>query len=135
MRMKSSKNLMGISLLIICLLLTGYVSVFNTADPANVNVYNASPINGEDRNTSMNGGAYSWHFSYQTAADTVRSFLFVSPKQFHSQLAGIIFSILTAIAAAQLICLIYSSKLSNRFCLPFNSLSITTFLHKQDGMK
>lgn len=135
MYIKLSKKHMGICLLISCLFLTSYLSVFNTSDFSTANLCNVSAVDGENENSSMNGGAYSCHFSYESSADTSISYPFISIKQSRSQVVRINFGILTAITAAQLICLIFSSKLSYSFCTPFNSIRITTFLHKKDGMK
>lgn len=135
MYLKSSKKHIGICLLISCLFLTSYLSVFDTISFSKLNVFNVSSINGENENSSMNGGANAWDFCYQSAADTSISFPFLSIKQSRAQVTRINFNILTAIAAAQLICFIYSSRLSDRICTPFNSIGITAFLHKKDGMK
>jgi hypothetical protein len=136
MYFKISKKNMRICLLLCCLLLTSYLTILNTTGTIfpDMNVSDISSRGGNEH-SSMSGGTNIGNFDYLSAADTSIGFFFSSAKQFRSQVTKFNLNVLTAIAAAQLIGLIYSSRLSIISCTPFNSISITAFLHKKDGMK
>lgn len=136
MYLKVSKKNMRICLLLCCLFLTSYLTILNTTGTifSDMNVSDISSRGGNEH-SSMSGGTNIGNFDYLSAADSSIGFFFSSAKQFRSQVTKFNLNVLTAIAAAQLIGLIYSSRLSNISCTPFNSISITAFLHKKDGMK
>jgi hypothetical protein len=136
MYIKVSKKNMGICLLLCCLFLTSYLTILNTTGSifSDMNVSDISSVGGSEH-SSMSGGTNIGNFDYLSVADTSIGFFFSSAKQFRGQVTKFNLNVLTAIAAAQLISLIYSSRLSNIICTPFNSISITAFLHKKDGMK
>jgi hypothetical protein len=69
------------------------------------------------------------------AAGTSIEFFFSSIRNTRPQVAKTISDILTALISAQIVCLVCSSRLSRNICTHFNSIRITFFLHKKDGMK
>lgn len=137
MYIKARKSYIGICLLVCCLFLANFVSVIDITGSAftDVNMFDNSSAQGESQQPSMNGTANIGHFDYLSAADTFIYFSAISAQQSRSQSAKFIFYLLTALAAVLLICLVYSSRLSARFCTPFNAIGITVFLHQKDGMK
>lgn len=82
---------------------------------------------------SMNG-ASTGHFDYLAADTSIDPFISLM-KQSRGLFTKFGFNLLTAVAAAQIISFIYSSRLSAQVCSQFNSIKITCFLHKKDGMK
>ena len=136
MYIKVSKKNMGICLLLCCLFLTSYLTILNTTGSifSDMNVSDISSVGGSEH-SSMSGGTNIGNFDCLSAVDAFIYFSFFSAKQFRGQVSKTNFNVLTAIAAAQLIGLICSSRLSHIICTPFNSISITAFLHKKDGMK
>ncbi|MGI5921146.1 MAG: hypothetical protein ACOX6I_05355 [Syntrophomonadaceae bacterium] len=137
MHMKLDKKCMWLCVLLCALFLTSYLSVLNTTGIAasNMNVFDASSISGGNEHSSMNGEANSRHYDYISATDSSIDFSIFSAKQSRCPVTDFSFNILTAILVAQLISFIYSSRLSDRICTQFNSIRITVFLHKKDGMK
>jgi len=137
MRTKISKKHILIGLLLCSLFLTGYMSVFNTIGSisSDANGYDISSVSGGSEHSSMNGGINFGHVDYMTTTDTSIDSSFFSMKQSRWPVPKTGFNILTAIIAAQIICFIYSSRLSAGICTQFNSIRITFFLHKKDGMK
>lgn len=136
MYIKMRKKHIGICLLVCCLFLTGYLSILNTGNIfADNNVFASSSIGGGSQHTSMDGTADSGHFDYLSATDTAICYPAFSIQQSRSQVTKIKSNLLTTIITALLICFVYSSRLCARVCTPFNSLRITVFLHKKDGMK
>ena len=137
MQIRVSKKHIWICLLLCSLFLTSYISVLNINGiiSSNVNVSESSSISGGSENSSMNGGTNSGHVDYMAATATSIDFSIFSLKQSRWLVTKNSFNILTAIVTAQIICLIYSSRLSDKTCAQFNSITITAFLHKKDGMK
>jgi hypothetical protein len=84
----------------------------------------------------MDGGTSFRHLDYMSAVGiSIEFFNFSSIKNTRPLAAKTIFDILTALIAAQIVCFIYSSRLSKNICTEFNSIRIIFFLHKKDGMK
>lgn len=137
MRIKISNKRILICLLLCSLFLTSYISVLNTNGiiPSDVNIFERSSISGANEPSSMNDSANSGHVDYMANTDTFIDFSVFSLKQSRWLVPKTSFNILTAIVAAQIICFIYSSRLSGTICTQFNALKITIFLHKKDGMK
>lgn len=135
MQIRISKNRILIGLLLCSLLLTGYISVFNTAGviPSEMNVFARSSMSGGSQ-SSMKVAVNTWPLDYLTA-DTAIDFSNLSIKQSRWLFAKTNSDTLTAATAALMICFIYSSRLSDQICSQFNSIQITFFLHKKDGMK
>lgn len=137
MQIKISNKHILICMLLCSLFLTSYLSVLNTNGviPSDINIFDRSSISGEREHSSMNGGINSGHVDFTAMTDTSIEFIILSMKQARGLVAKTNFNILTALVAALIICFIYSSRLSERSCTPFSSLSITVYLHKKDGMK
>ncbi|HWP98762.1 MAG TPA: hypothetical protein VN426_18115 [Syntrophomonadaceae bacterium] len=135
MPIKVSKKNIWICLLVCSLFLTSNIGILTTNGIVSSDGYafNNSSINGGSEHSSMNGVTDLWNINYLS---NISSELFVSstkPSQW--LLTKTIFNILTSSITAQIICLIYSSKLTGNLCSQFNSIGITLFLHKKDGMK
>ncbi len=137
MHTKVSKKHIFICLLLCSLFLTSYISVLNTNGliSSASDLFDISSVSGGSEHSSMNGGANPGHVAYMAATNTSIEILISSIKQSRSLVTKTSFNILSAIIAAQIICLIYSSSLSEKICTQFNSIRITFFLHKKDGMK
>lgn len=139
MRMKISKKHIFMCLLLCSLFLTSYISVVNTNSiiSSEVNGADISFGSGGSEHSLMVGGNNLWHFDYISATGTsiLEFFNFSSIKNTRPLVSKTIIDILTALIAAQIVCLIYSAKLSRNICTQFNSIRITFFLHKKDGMK
>ncbi|MEN6460424.1 MAG: hypothetical protein ABFC94_03520 [Syntrophomonas sp.] len=139
MRMKSSKKHVIMCLLLCSLFLTSYISFLNTNDIISsvANLSNASFESGASEHSLMVAETNSWHFDYVSATGTsiLELFNFSSIKNTRPLVTKTIFDILTALIAAQIVCLIYSARLSKNICTQFNSIRIIFFLHKKDGMK
>lgn len=137
MQIKTNKKYILICLLVCSLFLTSYISVFSTNGiiSPDSNVFAVSSLSGANEHSSMNGGANSGHVDYMATTDSTLDFSIFSLKQSRWLVTKNSFHILTAIVAAQIICLIYSSRLSDTICTQFSSIRIIFFLHKKDGMK
>ena len=134
MQTRISKNRILIGLLLCSLLLTGYISVFNTGlIPSEMNAFARSSMSGGSGQMSMNG-ANTGHLAYLAAETSMDSFISLL-RQSRGLFIKSIFALLTAVAAAQITTFIYSSRLSAQTCAPFNAIQITFLLHKKDGMK
>lgn len=139
MKMKANKKHVFMCLLLCSLFLTSYISVLNTNSiiSSEAIVSDLSFGSGGSEHSVMVGETNFWHFDYISAAGTsiLEFFNFSSIKNTRSLVTKTIFDILSALIAAQIVCLIYSAKLSQNICTQFNSIRITFFLHKKDGMK
>jgi hypothetical protein len=124
-----------ICLLLCFLFLAGYVTILvtNGIIPISVNAFDIFSSNGEQ--SSMNGGANAGHDDYMTAVITSCEASNSSIQQSRSLNTKASFRTLAAIASVQTACSIYYTRLSDRICTQFNSISISAFLHKKDGMK
>jgi hypothetical protein len=134
--MKVNQKHFFICLLLISLFLTSYISVLNTNGiiSSDTNASDVSFSSGGSRHSLMDGGTNFRHLDYISAI-SIEFFNFSSIKNTRPLAAKTIFDILTALIAAQIVCLIYSSRLSKNICTEFNSIRIIFFLHKKDGMK
>lgn len=137
MQIKISKKNILICLLLCSLLLTSYISVLNANGiiPVYVNIFERSSLSGGSEHSSMNDGANSGYVGYMAPTDNSIDLSVSSMKQSRWPVPKTGFNILTAIIVAQIICFIYSSRLSDSISTPFNSIRITFFLHKKDGTK
>lgn len=136
MQIRISKNPILIWLLLCSLFLTSYISVFNIPGmlPSDLNVSARSSMSGGSGQMSMNGAAGTGYLAYLAADTSIDSFISLM-KQSRGLFSKSGFDLLTAVAAAQIISFICSSRLSEDICSQFNSIKITFFLHKKDGMK
>ena len=137
MQIKISNKRILICLLLCSLFLTSYISILNTNGLifSDVNLFDRSSISGANEPSSMNDSANSGHVDYMATTDTSINLSISSLKQSRWLVTKTSFNNLTAIVAAQKICFICSSRLSDTICTQFNSIRITFFLHKKDGMK
>ena len=137
MQIKVSKKNILIYLLLCSLFLTSYISVLSTNGiiPSDVNIFERSSISGGSEPSSMNGGINSGHVYFMATNNTSIEFFILSMKQSRWPVPKTGFDIFTAIITALIICFLYSSRLSAGICTQFNSIRITFFLHKKDGMK
>lgn len=137
MQIKVSKKHIWICLLLCSLFLASNISVLNINGiiSSDVNVFDSSSVGGESERSSMNSEDNYSHFDYISTTDSSVNFSIFSLKQSRCPLTKTNLNILTAMIAAQIICFIYSSRLSDKTCTQFNSIRITLFLHKKDGMK
>lgn len=124
-----------IYLLLCSLFLTSFISVYiaGTNITPELNVLAASSFSGENSQSSMQTGANSRQFGLMANIDA-SSFL-LALKQSPKPITRNGFNTVNLTIAALIIYAIYSSTLLQKTCTPLNSLQITTFLHKKDGMK
>jgi len=136
MQIRLSKKHIWICLLLCSLLFTSYISVLypNSLISSDLN-FNIFSIGGGNQHSSMNGGANPGYSDAMAAANPSLELSGFSLKQTRLLVPKTSYHLLTAILTAQIICFIYSARLSAAICTQFNSLSITRFLHKKDGMK
>lgn len=124
-----------VKLILVCLLLcslflTSYITVFNT------NGIVSTDVNTSDRmskHSSMSGSV--GHVDYMTATN-----IFVKTAVFTMKLSRWLgvktsFNILTAIFAAQMTCLNYYSRFSDKTYTQLISRIIVVYLHNKDGIK
>lgn len=137
MQIKVNNKHILLYLLICSLFLTSYISILNINGviSLDVNVFDIFSTSDRVEHSSMNGGANVGYNDYLPATNTSTELSIFSMQQ--SRWLGTKTSpkILTAIVAALLACLFYYSRHSNKICPQLNSLLITIFLHKKDGMK
>jgi len=133
MQIKISKKHILICLLICTLFLTSYISVFSAGGMISpeLKVFTGSSLSGGE--SSMSGEANSGHLGFLANFENL-SFLF-SMKQSRELITKTGFSTVAAMIASLVFFLILSSSLLQKTCTPFNSIQITVFLHKKDGMK
>lgn len=136
MQIKLTRKHFLICLLLCSLFITSYASVLNTNGTvfSDVNVFGGSSLSGEHDHSAMNSEGDFGLVDYMTAGSSP-DFLVLSVKLSRLPNIKTTVTILTAFIAALTICLIYSSRLSNTVCTQFDSIQITAFLHKKDGMK
>lgn len=136
MQIKVNNKLILICLLLCFLFLTCYKSVLDTNGivSSNINV-SISTVSEASEHTSMTADVNIGHDHYMAATNTLVGFSTSSLR--HSRWLGTktSFNILTAIISAQMACLIFYSRLSDRTYTQLFSSKITIFLHKKDGMK
>ncbi len=138
MQMKASKKHVCICLLLCSLFITSYMGVLNTNGiiSSETNGFDISFGSEASEHSSMEGGTNFRHFAYMSTTGTSIEFFNFSPiKNTRSQVNKTFSDVLTALIAAKIVCFIYSSRLPNNICTQFNSIRITFFLHKKDGMK
>lgn len=130
----SRKSCILIWLLLCSLFLSGYSGLLNTngltpydllADSA-ASGGNLSPLSG-----GMRAG-YADLFAAPDADSWIKSLLPIYQSRWLPAKSN---CTVAAAMAALMTCLLCSSSLIRRFSIPFNSLSITIFLHEKDGMK
>lgn len=135
--MKAGKKHVFICLLLCSLFLSSYFTVLNTNGIISfeTNVYDVSFGSGGSGHSSMDSVTNFGHSYLPNIGAPVELFNIFSIKNTQSLIIKVIFGTLTALIAAQIIGLIYSSKLSRNICTHFNSIRIVFFLHQKDGMK
>lgn len=131
-RMLSKKHIF--ICLLLCSLFFASGTGLLTATGLSSGQFNGSSISGGNDLSSMSGGMKAGHADWFAAADSSLESFSLSINQSRGQNSKSNSIVLPAIAGL-ITCLIYSSRLTQRFANPFNSLSITIFLHKKDGMK
>lgn len=137
MQLSLNKKHLVIYLLLCSLFLTGYISVLNPADSgfANTNFLSASAAGWGSDHSAMAGQGCSGQFDYLSASGNMASAYINSLRTMAWPNLKTNVSVLIAAILAQIICLIISSRLSFINFSKFNSIQITCFLHKKDGMK
>lgn len=135
MQIRINKKSSLICLLLCFLFLAGYITVLvtNGIIPANVNTFDVFSCNGGQ--SSMNGGTNAGHDDYMTAVITSCEASNSLIQQLRSLSTRVSFRTLAEVASVQTACSIYYTRLSDRIYTQFNSISISAFLHKKDGMK
>ena len=134
MQMKVNKKYILVCLLICTLFLTSYISVFNAGGMISpeLKIFTGSSLSGTSE-SSMNMGASSGHIGNMANIETLSSLF--SMKQSRELITKTGSNSVPVIIAALIIFLSYSSSLLQKTCTPLNSIQITIFLHKKDGMK
>lgn len=135
MQINSNKKHILIYLLLCSLFLTSFISVYNagTNITPELNVLAASSFSGENSQSSMQTGANSRQFGFMANNDA-SSFL-LALKQSQKLISRNGFNAVNLTIVALIIFATCSSILLQKTCTPLNSLQITTFLRKKDGMK
>lgn len=133
MQFKASKKHIWICLLVCSLFFAYGAALFHFSSDGYA--LNSAYFTAGAEQSSMTGAASLWHGN-DPAITGISAELFISAMK-HSQglLFKVILSILTWLITARIICLIYSSRLAGSLCSQFDSIRITLFLHKKDGMK
>jgi len=136
MQIKLSRRHFLICLLLCSLFITSYASVLNTNGSIfpDINVFNGSSLSGGHDNSAMSSEGDSGLVDYTTAGSFLEFSVF-SVKLSRLPDIKTTVNLLVALIAALIISLIYSSRLSDTICTHFDSIQITAFLHKKDGMK
>ncbi|MGE5391157.1 MAG: hypothetical protein ACM3PE_08870 [Deltaproteobacteria bacterium] len=136
MQIKTSRKHVFICLLLCSIFLCGYASVLNVNGSvfSDINVFDGSSLSGGTYGSAMSSGINAGPADYMTSGITSEYFAF-SVKAARLPNIKTTVNILTAIISALIIRLIYSSRLTNIICTQFDSIQITEFLHKKDGMK
>ena len=137
MQIRLSRRHIFICLLLCSLFFTSYTGVLNTNGTVvpEANIFSSSSINGGSDHSSVNNGANSSPVDYISTTGSPITFYAFSLRETQWPNPKTNSNLLTAIIAAQIICLIYSLRLSYTNFTQFNSIQITAFLHKKDGMK
>ena len=135
MQMKVNKKYILVCLLICTLFLTSYSSVFNAGGNISpeMNAFTGYSLSDGSSQSSMNGRANSGHLGYLANFATLSSLF--SMKQSRELITKTGSNSVPVIIAALIIFLSYSSSLLQKTCTPLNSIQLTIFLHKKDGMK
>jgi len=135
MQINANKKHILIYLLLCSLLITSFITVYNSG--ANIspelNVLAGSSLSGENNQSSMQTGTNSRLFGFM--ANIESSSLILTLKQSQKPITRNGLNTATLIIAVLIIYAAYSASLLQNICTPLNSLQITTFLHKKDGMK
>lgn len=123
-----------IYLLLCSLFLTSFISVYNAgANTApQLNVLAGFSFSGENNQSSMQSSENSRQFG---SLSNIESSFLLALKQSQKLITRNGLPTVNLIIAALIIYAIYSASLLQRICTPYNSLQITVFLHKKDGMK
>jgi hypothetical protein len=122
--------------LFLCFLFsTWYIGVLNTNGIVASDATALVSAIGRGEPSSMNGGINGGPDDYMTAGDTLAEFFISSMRQARWLSPKTGPGILTAIVAAQVTCLLFYSRLSQKTCIQSNASIITAFLHKKDGRK
>jgi len=135
MQLKLTRNHLLICLLLCSLFITSYASVLNTNGTvfSDVNVFNGSSLSGTRDYSALNSEGTSGLIDYMASSWLELALFSVRLSRLPNM--KIAFALLTAFIAAITLCLAYASRLSQTTCPHFDSIQITAFLHKKDGMK
>lgn len=135
MQLKLTRNHLLICLLLCSLFITSYASVLNTNGTvfSDVNVFNGSSLSGTHDYSALNSEGTAGQIDYMASSCLELTLFSIRLARLPNMKTAV--DLLTAFIAAITICLVYSSRLSQTVCLHFDSIQITTFLHKKDGMK
>jgi len=136
MQIKATNKYSLICLLLCLLFLTSYITVLNTNSIISPNnILDIFSGNGGSEHASMNDSTNVGHDDYMAAVNTAWESSSFSIQQLHLPGTKTSFRTLAAMISVQTACLIYYARLSDRIRIQFNSIGITVFLHKKDGMK
>jgi hypothetical protein len=134
MQINTRQKHIFIYLLLCSLLLTSFISVYNVG--ANIspelNVLAGSSLSGENSQSSMQSGANSRQFGNFS---NIESSFYLALKLSQKQITRNGLNTANLVIVALIVYAICSASLLQKTCTPLNSLQITTFLHKKDGMK
>jgi hypothetical protein len=134
MQIKANKKNILVCLIICTLFLTSYVSVFNAGRTIlpELKVFTGSSLSGGNE-SAMSGEASTGHLGYLANFENLISRFSIKQARELNTKTG--FNTMAAAIATLVFYLVYSSSLLQKTCTPFNSIQITIFLHKKDGMK
>ena len=137
MQFKASRRHLLICLLLCSLFLTSYTSALNANGTifSDASIFDGSSLNGSNQPSAMNNGAKSGLVDYIAANSSAISFSSISVKQARLPFSKTYLNLITALISLQILFLVWSSRLSNSVCPKFDSIQISIFLHKKDGMK
>lgn len=138
MQIKVSKKHLLICLLLCSLFLTSYTSVLNSNGSiySDENIFDGSSFSSRDNQPSaMSSGDKSGLVDYMSANSSAIYFTSISFQKARLPFSKTNLNILTSLISLQIFYLVWSSRLSNSICPKFDSIQITVFLHKKDGMK
>lgn len=126
-----------ICLLLCALFLTSYTGFLNANGTilSDINIFNGSSINGPDNNSSLGSGGNPWQADYITMAGSPAASYFLALRSSAWPETKTDIELLASLIEALIICLILSSQLTYTNSNHYNSIQITAFLHKKDGMK
>jgi len=135
MQINPGRRHLLICLLLCSLFITSYASVLNTngSVSSDVNVFNGSSLGGTRDYSTMNGEGNSGLIDYMAFSFLDLSLFSVKLSRLPNMKTAV--NLLVAFISSITISLVYSSRLSNSFATQFDSIQISAFLHKKDGMK
>jgi len=135
MQINANKKHILIYLLLCSLFITSFITVYTagTNITPELNVLAGSSLSGENSQSSMQTGANSSQFGFM--ANIESSSLLLALRQLQKLITRNGLHTANLVIAVLIIYATYSASLLQNICTPLNSLQITTFLHKKDGMK